>query len=215
MSPATATSAAPAPGAPSYRPRNSSDTPLSRLMRDHLEPFLASYEQRHREHHGYLRPEVRRSLEELITCGDPHFGVARVRCLECGDETFVPLSCRLRGTCSSCHAKRQLIFGEYVLEEVLPDVACRQWTFALPKALRVFFRYDGTLFKELSQIVVRELTRYIRQATGHVDLEPGFVTVDQTFGTLPDDFHPHLHLASTDGGFTADGAFVRLSRVRK
>ncbi|MBT3291694.1 MAG: IS91 family transposase, partial [Victivallales bacterium] len=184
-------------------------------MRDHLETFLAGHEQRHREHYGHLRPEVQRTLEELIECGDPHFGVARVRCLDCGDDTFVPLSCRLRGTCPSCHAKRQLVFGEYVLEEVLPDVACRQWTFSLPKALRVFFRYDGSLFKELSQIVVRELTRYIRQVTGHVDLEPGFVTVDQTFGTLPDDFHPHLHVAALDGGFTPDGAFVRLSRVRK
>jgi len=107
------------------------------------------------------------------------------------------------------------VFGEYVMEQVLPDVACRQWTFSLPKALRVFFRYDGTLFKELSQIVVRELTRYIRQATGHLDLEPGFVTVDQTFGTLVDDFHPHLHVAALDGGFTPDGTFVRCSRVRK
>lgn len=198
-----------------YATREAQKSALYRLLLDNLETFLAHHEQRFQPEYGYLRPEVQSTLEEMIACGDIWFGLARVRCQDCGDDMFIPLSCRRRGCCASCAAKRQLIFTERVLEEVLPDVPCRQWTFSLPRALRVFFRYDGALSKELSQIVVREITRYIRAVTGHPDLEPGFVVVDQTFGTLPDSYHPHEHICATDGGFTPEGVFVPLPRVRK
>ena len=84
------------------------------------------------------------------------------------------------------------------LADVLSDVPFRQWTFSLPKVLRVFFRFDGGLLKELARLVVTELTRYFRSVTGRDDLTPGFVVLDQTFGTLPDDFHPHQHTGATD-----------------
>jgi hypothetical protein len=99
-----------------------------------------------------------------------------------------------------------------MLEKILPDVLYRQFVLSLPKALMVFFRFDSELFKGLSRIVVDELTRYMRTVTGHEDLEPGFVVWDQTFGTLPDSYHPHV--CATDGGFLPDGTFVPLPRVR-
>ena len=70
MLPDVTTSSATVPGAASYRPRNSSHTPLSRLMRDHLETFLASYEQRHREHYGHMRPEVDSAVIDVGACLD-------------------------------------------------------------------------------------------------------------------------------------------------
>ena len=198
-----------------YATREPQKSDLYQLLLDNAETFLAHHEQLFQPEYGYLRPEEQSTLEELIACGDFRFGLARVKCRDCGDEMFIPLSCRRRGLCGSCAAKRQLIFTERVLEEVLPDVPCRQWTFSLPRALRVFFRFDSALIKGLSQIVVSEITRYVRAVTGHSDLEPGFVVVDQTFGTLPDSYHPHEHICATDGGFAPKGVFVPLPRVRK
>ena len=200
--------------APHYRARDPQPTDLYRLLLDNLETFLAHYETRYQPEHGYLRPEMLRSFEELLSCGVYQFGMARIRCRDCGHDTFVPLSCRRRGVCPLCHAKRQLFLTDRVLEQVLPDVPCRQWTFSLPKALRVFFRFDAALFKELSQLVVRELTRYVRAVTGRPELEPAFVVWDQSFGTLLDTYHPHQHICATDGGFTPEGAFVPLGKVR-
>lgn len=34
------------------------------------------------------------------------------------------------------------------MEECLPDVAYRQWDFSLPKALRVYFRFDRELRRD-------------------------------------------------------------------
>ena len=51
--------------------------------------------------------------------------------------------------------------------------------------------------------------------TGLDELQPGCLVVDQTYGTLPDDFHPHLHVCALDGGFLPDGRFVKLYDVRR
>ena len=198
-----------------YRTRKPANDALCRLVRDNVETFFAQYDERFQPQYGYLRAEVRKALEELTACGDFHFGLARVKCRDCADELFIPLSCGRRGACNSCAAKRELIFLDRVLTDVLPEVSFRQWTFSMPKALRVFFRFDGTLFKELSQLVVAELTRYYRSVTGHDDLVAAFVVADQSFGTLPDSFHPHHHICATDGGFTPEGCFVPLPRLRK
>jgi len=85
----------------------------------------------------------------------------------------------------------------------------RQWVFSLPKAVRVYFRFDRELFRGMSRIVIDELTRYMRE------VKPGFVVLDQTFGTLPDSYHPHQHICATDGGYLPDGSFVPLPRVRR
>ena len=105
--------------------------------------------------------------------------------------------------------------GTRLMDECLTDVAYRQWVFSLPKALRIYFRFDRELFKGLSRIVVDGLTRYMREVTGHEDLEPGFVVWDHTFGTLPDSYHPHPHVCATDGGYLPDGRFVPLPRARR
>lgn len=198
-----------------YATRWPERTDLYRLLLDYLETFFADYDRRLQPRHGYLRPEARRALEEFIRCGVIRFGLARMKCRDCGDEALVPLSCRRRGLCSSCHQKRRLVWAEWALEECLPEVSYRQWVFSLPKALRVYFRFDPELFKGLSRIVVNELTRYTREVTGHADLEPGFVVWDHTFGTLPDSYHPHPHVCATEGGYLPDGSFVPLPRVRR
>ena len=55
----------------------------------------------------------------------------------------------------------------------------------------------------------------MREVTGREELEPGFVVQDQTFGTLPDSYHPHQHVCATDGGYLPDRSFVPLPRVRR
>lgn len=188
-----------------YAPRQAHRQSLYLLLLDHLETWLARQD--------FIRLGVAKVLADLMTCGIERYGLAKLRCLSCGDEAFLPLSCRRRGICISCHARRQLLAVEKILNQVLADVSYRQWTYSLPKILRAPFGYDEDLFKAVTVVVVDALTIFSRHQTGIKDLEPGFVVVDQTFGILPDDFHPHLHLCATDGGFTKDKKFVPLGKV--
>ncbi len=51
------------------------------------------------------------------------------------------------------------------------------------------------------------VTTAVRTLTGEPDLAVGIVACLQTGGSLAN-WHPHLHLLVTDGGFRPDGAFI-------
>jgi len=71
---------------------------------------------------------------------------------------------------------------------------------------RVFFRYDRKLLGELASCGWRALRLYFLACLEDEDAVPGAVGFLQSSGELLN-FHPHVHLLVTDGGFCPDGAF--------
>jgi len=118
-------------------------------------------------------------------------------------------SCKARGFCPSCHAKRLEEWGEWMREALLLDVPHRQVVFTMPKMLRVFFKFKRKLLGELCRCAVPALLLYFQAAAGR-PLEPGIVSVIQTFGDRIN-LHPHLHFMVTEGGVDEAGVFHRLS----
>ena len=74
-------------------------------------------------------------------------GFARVRCDHCGHEYLLAFSCKRRHFCPSCHQKRVVEYGEWLLTEILKQVPHRRWVFSIPKRLRIYFMYDRRLQK--------------------------------------------------------------------
>jgi hypothetical protein len=60
---------------------------------------------------------------------------------------------------------------------------------------------------EIARVAARIVTAAIRTLTGERDLVVGIVACLQTHGARAN-WHPHLHLLVTDGGFPTDGTFV-------
>ncbi len=71
-----------------------------------------------------------------------------------------------RGAQPSCSQKRTLLFAEHLTQEVLPDLPHRQFVFAIPKALRLFFRHDRRLFSTVSRLIYRIIQNFYREAAG-------------------------------------------------
>jgi len=115
-------------------------------------------------------------------------------------------SCRTRGFCPSCHAKRLEEWGEWMRKTLILDVPHRQVVFTIPKRLRVFFKYKRRLLGDLCRCALRALTRYFEFVTGSA-LSPGVIAAIQTFGDRIN-LHPHLHFLVTEGG--VDAAALRL-----
>jgi hypothetical protein len=120
-------------------------------------------------------------------------------------------SCRTRGFCPSCHAKRLEEWGEWMRETLLLDVPHRQVVFTIPKMLRIFFKFKRRLLGDLCRCALRALTRYFEVVTGSA-LTPGVIAVIQTFGDRIN-LHPHLHFLVTEGGTDATGVFQRIPRL--
>jgi len=194
-----------------YRPRHAERTVLYRVLFHYFDRFLTDYESRFQKECGFLRPIIKEVVERYLDCGNPHCGFARIRCPDCGEERLLMFSCRTRGFCPSCHAKRLEEWGEWMRETLLLDVPHRQVVFTIPRMLRIFFKYNRRLLGELCLLALRCLSHYIALVTGSC-LMPGVIAAIQTFGDQIN-FHPHLHFLVTEGGVDESGIFHKVSRI--
>ena len=180
-----------------------------RLIEDHFEEFATVYDERFARRWGYWRPVVAQVVEKYVACGILEHGFARVRCGSCKHEFLLAFSCKCRYFCPTCHAKRLALWGIWLEDTLLAAVPHRQVVLTVPKRLRPYFLYHRFLLGDLSRVAARTVTAFIRATVGERDLSVGIVSSIQTHGSLAN-WHPHLHMLVTDGGFRPDGTFVRL-----
>jgi hypothetical protein len=76
-----------------YKPRRPRESPLFRLVEQHIEEFLRVHPERFAKEHGPLRPVVERVLREFIRCGIPEHGFGRADCDACRATYVVALNC--------------------------------------------------------------------------------------------------------------------------
>ena len=117
-------------------------------------------------------------------------------------------SCRGRSFCPSCEKKRQILWAEWLCGQVLADVAHRHVVLTIPRLLRPLFRRRRELLTELGRAAAEAVSELVRRSLGD-DASPGVVVSIATAGDLVQ-WHPHLHLLTSDGGKTADGSWQRL-----
>jgi len=137
---------------------------------------------------------------------------ARVRCRKYPRELLVAFSCKGRGLCPSCGAKRAAELAAFLVDEVVEDVGHAQWVFTVPKMLRVYFLYHRELLGELSRAAAETAKERLAAAGEREGFRPGIVAVVQTFGDRAN-FHPHVHALVTRGGWDASGEWVPVPYV--
>jgi hypothetical protein len=191
-----------------YRPRRPRDSPLFQLVERHLEELLRLWPSRFARPHGPLRPVVERVLREFVRCGLLEHGFARLWCVECRRSVLVAFSCRGRSFCPSCEKKRQLLWAEWLCEEVLARVAHRHVVLTIPRLLRPLLRRRRELLTELGRAAAEAVSELVRRSLGD-DARPGVVVSIATAGDLIQ-WHPHVHLLTTDGAKMADGLWQPL-----
>jgi ribosomal protein S27E len=95
-----------------YRQRHPEHTVFYRVFFHYFERFLREYEDRFEKEYGFLRPVIQEVVEKYLDCGNPMCGFARIRCPDCEEERLLMFSCKTRGFCPSCHAKRREEWGD-------------------------------------------------------------------------------------------------------
>jgi hypothetical protein len=188
-----------------YRPRKARESPLFQLVERHLEELLRVWPTRFARQRGPLRPVVERVLREFLRCGLLEHGFARIWCGECRRSVLVAFSCRGRSFCPSCEKKRQILWAEWLCGEVLARVAHRHLVLTIPRLLRPLFRRRRELLTELARAAAEAVSELVRRGVG-AEARPGIVVSIASAGDLVQ-WHPHLHLLTTDGGKTGDGSF--------
>src|SRR5215470_2048775 len=65
--------------------------------------------------------------EPVPRCGILAYGFLRLGCDTCPKELLLPFSCKRRGFCPSCAARRMAQTAAHLVEQVIPWVPTRQW----------------------------------------------------------------------------------------
>ncbi len=109
-------------------------TMLQRLVQQHAQSFFAQTE----EATGASLPQfVKDEFDAYLECGILAHGFLRLRCADCGHDKLVAFSCKRRGFCPSCGARRMSQTAAHLVEHVIPRVPVRQWVLSLPIPLRL------------------------------------------------------------------------------
>jgi hypothetical protein len=90
-------------------------------------------------------------LREFLRCGLLEHGFARLWCGSCRRSVLVAFSCRGRSFCPSCEKKKQMLWAEWLRDEVLAEVAHRHVVLTIPRLLRPLFRRRRELLRELAR----------------------------------------------------------------
>jgi hypothetical protein len=158
-----------------YRPRHPERTGFYQLFETHFDEYVRAYEERFEAASGPLRPVVLRSVEAFLDCGRLQGGFARIRCPKCHREHLLAFSCRTRNFCSSCQARRSVLFAEKLTSEILAPVPHRHWTFSIPRVLRGLIERDRKLLGLLAQTAYAAILKTFRALFDRADVRPGCV----------------------------------------
>jgi hypothetical protein len=158
-----------------------------------------------------LPPRVHEEVRRFMGCGDLRRGFVLLKCSDCAASTMTAFSCKSRGWCPSCGARRAHETALH-LGEVLPRVPFRQWTVTVPFAVRFLLVKEPKLLRKVERRMVEAIFRWQRHrakelgATGK--RAGGAVCFTQVFGSAFQ-LQPHVHGLVAEGVWN-DGVFMEL-----
>ena len=129
--------ALPQPGQDAWcAPAHVRHKPEQTLLYQLVEQYWPEFQTQLSETGRFLPRHVTREFEDYLACGRLENGFLRVRCESCSHEHLVAFSCKRRGFCTSCGARRMVETAALLVDHVLPHRPVRQWVLSFPYPLR-------------------------------------------------------------------------------
>jgi hypothetical protein len=178
---------------------------LYQLVERHWPEFKAMLSAQGKQLPGY----VTREFDDYLKCGRLEHGFLRVRCDNCHHEKLVAFSCKRRGFCPSCCARRMVDSAAHLVDEVLPKRPIRQWVLSVPYPLRYLFAINPKVMSQVLTIVHRVISTFLikrARMTVKSGAQTGAVTLIQRFGSALN-LNPHFHMLYLNGVYDANGYF--------
>jgi len=189
-------------GAAYYVRHRPERTLLYQLVEEYYPAFVSHLAAQGTALPGY----VEREFEAYLQCGRREHGFLRVRCDSCHTEHLVAFSCKRRGFCPSCGARRMAESAALLVDDVFPEQPVRQWVLSFPYPLRFLFASRPAIMGRVLGIVYRVIATYLIRQAGftHKTAHSGAVTLIQRFGSALN-LNAHFHMLFLDGVYV-DGS---------
>ena len=150
---------------------------------------------------------VKNEVDSFLKCGVFAYGFIRLYCRECHHTQLLAFSCKTRGFCPSCSARRMNESAIKLTGELIPQVPVRQWVLSFPFFIRYLMAYDPKVVTAILRIHTRTISNWYKSKhKGKYEkksLHAGSVTAIQRFGGALN-INPHFHSLFLDGAYYED-----------
>ncbi len=186
---------------PTYQPRDPSETVLYQVIAEHLETFRATLAA---DPSAKGLPDyVQEEFNAYLRCGILAHGFVRLGCDSCPHQMLLAFSCKKRGFCPSCAARRMAQMAAHLVEQVIPWVPTRQWVVSVPIPLCYWMAPSRELTAQIHTIIRRTIGQYyvnqaVKQGVIRARVQPGSITFLQRFGGSIN-LHLHFHMIFLEG----------------
>ena len=146
---------------------------------------------------------IQDEFAKFFSCGIPENGFIRTYCHQCRHSGIVPFSCKKRGFCPSCCAKRMNNEAAHLVDKVLPEIPYRQWVLSFPYRIRFLMARNQKFTNKALKIFLRTVGSYQKKKAKKNNLgrcQTGAVTFLQRFGSAIN-LNIHAHSLIPDGVF--------------
>jgi ribosomal protein S27E len=152
----------PIAAAPAYHRHRPELTALYAIVAEHYPSFLQEIECSG----GHLPRFIRQEFDDYLKCGLLEHGFLRVKCDSCLHEHLVAFSCKRRGFCPTCGARRMVESAAHLVDHVFPEAPVRQWVLTFPFPLRFLFAAHPDALTQVLAVVQRGISTFIVQQAG-------------------------------------------------
>ncbi len=175
-----------------YRRRRPERTLLYRTVQNHLASWLEL--SRDAQPSASVPAYVEREFRRTLDCGILARRLARARCGECGHDFLIAFSCKGRGVCPSCNARRMVETAAHLADHVFPRLPVRQWVLSVPKRVRYFLQNDPVVESLALHIFLSAVEQGLRARSSGAGPTSriGAVAFIHRFGAL---LNAHVHFS--------------------
>ena len=172
---------------------------FQQIFADHWEAFQHA-------HPRYQTPYYHGLVGKMLACGNPaKIGYIEYRCLHCGQgKHVVAMSCK-SSLCLRCAKVAVDTWVSQVSRVLHEGVIYRHIILTVPAMFRTtFYQNAAVVLRALIRCGAQCLDDFSSTVKGKA-LKGGYITVLHTHGRNGQ-YHPHLHVLATSGGYDAQGA---------
>jgi hypothetical protein len=105
-----------------------------------------------------LSQYITNEFEAFLNCGIAAHGFLRLACAQCCQEKIAAFSCKKRGWCPLCYAKRQAEVALHLLDDILPRAPYRQMVrgFSFPLRLSAIRQISMSSASDMALVIWRK-----------------------------------------------------------
>jgi len=171
---------------------------LQRIFADHWEAFQHAHPRYQTAYYDGL-------VAKMLACGNPHqMGYVEYRCLHCGQgKHLVSMSCK-SSLCLRCAKVYTDDWVSQVSKVLHEGVIYRHIILTVPTMFRTtFYQHAAVVLSAFMRCGVQCLDAFYSTVKGK-PLKGGYIVVLHTHGRTGQ-YHPHLHVLATSGGYDGPG----------